>query len=80
MDDQLNISIQDVLAAIGFKAVSIATVIQQHAVGSPFPNPEQLVLVIRDMLSKAEIIQKFGGVLGGDPHMTSTGKIGAELS
>jgi hypothetical protein len=79
MSDQLNISAQDVLAAIGFKAVSVATVVSQHAAGAPFPNPDQLVAVIEDMLTKAKTIQRFGGLMDG-PHMQARASVKAELS
>jgi hypothetical protein len=77
--DNMNISSQDVLAAIGFNAARISAVIQQHAMGAPFPPADQLVLVLQDMLAKAMTLQKFGGVMDG-PDMSARVAIKAELS
>lgn len=60
---QLNVSAQDILAAIAFEAQRIVAATQQHAAGYPFPPPALLQEVIARMTHLNSILLQVGGLI-----------------
>jgi len=76
----LNISAQDVLAAIGFEAQRIVHAVNQHAAGYPFPNPNELQLVIDHVVQLNHVLTNYSQVLFPSPTLTATSAMSVELT
>lgn len=78
----LNVSAQDVLAAIAFEAQKIVASAAQHAAGYPFPSPMQLQQVIDRMVVLNKILLPFDGLLSkdGSPSMNTQSAMKVELN
>lgn len=78
----LNISAQDLLAAIAFEAQRIVAASQQHAAGYPFPAPQLLQDVINRMTHLNSVLLQFNGVIPDATQGDLTSKSGmkAELN
>lgn len=79
---QLNVSAQDVLAAIAFEAQRIVSAAQQHAAGYPFPNPELIKEVLDRMASMNNVLLQVGGLISDKTNagLTSSSAMKAEFN
>lgn len=79
---QLNVSAQDVLAAIAFEAQRIVSATQQHAAGYPFPKPELIKEVLDRMTHLNSVLLQVGGMIndGTSASLSSTSSMKAELN
>ena len=70
-DQQINVSAQDILAALGFEAQRIVAAVAQHAAGYPFPSPKQIQEVIDRMVALNGTLLKYQPILDANKASAS---------
>ena len=60
---QINVTAQDLLAALGFEAQRLVAAVSQHAAGYPFPSPLEMQKVLDRMFNLNQTLTQFGSVL-----------------
>lgn len=80
-EEKVNVSAQDILAAIGFEAQRIVAAVSQHAAGYPFPKPDAMSQILQRMTNLNNVLIQIGdAAIAGDQSVKAKSGVKAELN